>query len=310
MKWELSDIKGVIPALVTPFNEDESFSEEKTRNLVEYLIDMGVDGFYLTGSTGEGFLMDAEERKKVVEVVLDQVRDRVPVIVHVGAISTKITVELAKHAYENGAAAISSVPPFYYQFSIDEIYGYYKDISDAVTLPLVIYSIPATTGVNMGVNAVVRLAQIENVKGIKFTSMNHYEMQRIREKLGNEFAIYSGADEMAISGILAGADGIIGSSYNCMPEVFKEIIKAIKSNDIKKAQQYQIIANDIIEIFGKYTYHVSLKQAMKWIGVDCGRNRRPFKTLSKEEKEALRQDLLYLKKAKPYCNVKLLDSIE
>ena len=116
--------------------------EEKTRNLVEYLLDIGVDGFYLTGSTGEGFLMDETERKKVVEVVIDQVKDRVPVIVHVGAISTKISVELAKHAYEAGAAAVSSVPPFYYKFSFDEIYNYYKDISDATPLPLIIYSIP------------------------------------------------------------------------------------------------------------------------------------------------------------------------
>ena len=308
-KWEMKQIQGVIPALVTPFKEDESVDEEKTRNLVEYLLDIGVDGFYLTGSTGEGFLMDETERKKVVEVVIDQVKDRVPVIVHVGAISTKISVELAKHAYEAGAAAVSSVPPFYYKFSFDEIYNYYKDISDATPLPLIIYSIPATTGVDMGIDAIVKLAEIDNVKGIKYTSMNHFEMQRIKERLSGNFAVYSGADEMALSGMLMGADGIIGSSYNCIPEVFIQMLSAIEEGDINVAKEHQIIANDIIEIFARYTYHVSLKQAMKWLGVDCGRNRRTFKSFTTEEKAALRKDLLKLKQSKNPLNIKLLETL-
>ena len=308
-KWDMKDIRGVIPALVTPFNEDESVSEEKTRNLVEYLLDMGVDGFYLTGSTGEGFLMDEWERKRVVEIVIDQVKNRVPVIVHVGAISTKISVELAKHAYESGAAAVSSVPPFYYKFSFKEIYNYYKDIAEATPLPLIVYSVPATTGVDMGTDAIVKLAEIENVKGIKYTSMNHFEMQRIKEKLGADFAVYSGADETALSGMLMGADGIIGSSYNCIPEVFIQMLKAIEEGDINTAQKLQIIANDIIEIFARYTYHVSLKQAMKWMDVDCGRNRRPFKRLTTEEQQALKKDLLDLKQSKKPLNVKLLDAL-
>jgi N-acetylneuraminate lyase len=308
-RWNLNEIKGVIPALVTPFNEDESLSEEKVRHLVDYLIDVGVNGFYLTGSTGEGFLMDTWERQKVVEIAIDQVKDRLPVIVHVGAISTKTTVELARHAYECGASAISSVPPFYYRFSFDEIYDYYKDISDAVPLPLIIYNIAATTGVDMGVNAIIRLEEIDNVKGIKFTSTNHYELQRIREKLGSGFIIYSGTDEMALSGILMGADGVIGSSYNCMPEVFMNILKAIEENDINKARGYQTIANDIIEIFGRYNYHVSLKQAMQWLGVDCGRNRRPFKSLKAEEVEALRTDLSRLKNKIGSYTIKILEVI-
>ena len=137
--------------------------------------------------------------------------------------------------------------------------------------------------------------------------MNHFEMQRIKERLGSSFAVYSGADEMALSGMLMEADGIIGSSYNCIPEVFIHMLRAIEAGDINKAREHQIIANDIIEIFARYTYHVSLKQAMKWMGVDCGRNRRPFKRLTTEEQQALRNDLLELKQSKKPLNVKLLD---
>lgn len=131
--------------------------------------------------------MESSEREKMVEIVIDQVRDRLPVIVHIGAISTKISIKLSKHAFECGAAAVSSVPPFYYKFSFDEIYNYYKDISDAIPLPLIIYIIPAMTGVIMGVESIKRLANIENINGIKFTSTNYYEMQRIREKLGDKW---------------------------------------------------------------------------------------------------------------------------
>ena len=150
IKNTLPSIKGIIPALITPFKEDGAIYETALRNLVDHLIESGVGGFYLTGSTGEGFLMTAEERKKVVEIVIEQTAKRVPIIVHVGTIDTKTAEDLAKHAYDSGANAISSVPPFYYRFEFNEIYNYYKDLASAAPLPLVIYNIPATTGVEIG----------------------------------------------------------------------------------------------------------------------------------------------------------------
>jgi N-acetylneuraminate lyase len=112
MTFNIDDINGVIPALVTPFNRDESLSEVGMRVLVEHLIKKGVNGLYLTGSTGEGFLMTPSERERVVEVVIDQVQQRIPVIVHVGAIGTKISIDLTQHAEKAGADAVSSVPLF------------------------------------------------------------------------------------------------------------------------------------------------------------------------------------------------------
>lgn len=308
--WSIKNIMGVIPALLTPFEEDESLSEGKLRNLVEHLINSGVNGFYLTGSTGEGFLMNSEERKKAVEIVMDQVKDRVPVIVHVGTIATKEAVELAKHAYKSGAAAISSVPPFYYKFTFDEIYNYYKDISDAAPLPIIVYSIPATTGVDIGVNSIVKLSEIENVKGIKFTSTNHYELGRIREKLGEDFIILSGSDEMCLSGLLMGADGLAGTFFNMIPELFVEIYKDVKEEKIEEARRLLIHANDIIEIFLKYEYYPSIREAMKWMGIDCGRNRRPFKVLNSEESQGLKKELLELKNKKNIKGVRLLEVID
>lgn len=139
--FDITQIKGVIPAMLTFFDENEEVDETRTRNMTELLIRAGVNGLYLTGSTGACFTMTAEERCKVVDIVVDQVAGRIPVIVHVGDIGTKKSIELAKHAEKAGADAISSVPPFYWKFNGDSIYHYYKDIAQATSLPMIVYNI-------------------------------------------------------------------------------------------------------------------------------------------------------------------------
>ena len=238
-KFSMTQMTGVIPAMITLFDEHENVDVQRTREMTEFLIARGVDGLYLTGSTGEGFLMDHAERKLVVETVVDQVAGRIPVIVHVGDIGTRKSIQLAKHAEAAGADAISSVPPFYWKFSNDDIFNYYKDISEATSLPMVIYSVPLAG--SMGMDLIKRIAQLPNVKGLKFTSREHDQMGCLKADLGEDFIIYSGCDEMAMSGLSVGADGIIGSFYNVMPELFKKIYAAVKGNDIKAARRLQQI---------------------------------------------------------------------
>lgn len=307
--FNIKDIVGVIPALITPFEEDESISEQKIRMLIENLIEQGVNGFYIAGSTGEGFLMSIEERKRVAHIAIDQVKGRVPVIVQVGTIAAKSAIELAEDAYKAGADAISSVPPFYYKFSFDEIYNYYSDVASATPLPLIVYSIPSTTGVDISLESIEKLYTIKNVKGIKYTSMNHYEMQRIKQSIGRDFMVYSGADEMCLSGILMGADGIIGSLYNVNPELYIKIYNNLIKNDIISAKHNMEIANDIIQIFLKYNYYPSLREALKWMGLDSGRCRRPFKKLNDSEVQNLKGDLLNLKNKKCIKGIRVLDRL-
>ena len=141
MTDKLTDIKGVIPALISCFDESGAYDERRQRAVVRFLLDKKVEGLYLTGSTGESFMMTPDERKHVVETVIDEVGGVVPVIAHVGAISTKVSIGLAKHAEACGADAISSVPPFYWKFSDEEILDYYKDLSGSVGIPMVIYNL-------------------------------------------------------------------------------------------------------------------------------------------------------------------------
>ena len=314
IKNTLPGVKGVIPALITPFKEDGAIYETGLRNLVESLIESGVGGFYLTGSTGEGFLMTSDERKKVVEIVIEQTARRVPVIVHVGTIDTKTAMDNAKHAYISGADAISSVPPFYYRFEFGEIYNYYKDLASAAPLPLVIYNIPATTGVEIGLPAITKLAEIDNVMGIKYTSFNHYDMQRISEFNNGRITVFSGADEMCVSGLIMGAVGLIGSFYNLMPDLYVKIYKqVVEQKDIVSAQNNLLIANSIIQVVLKYGSggaQVGIKPALKLIGIDCGTVRKPFKTLSNREIENMKQDLLRVKEERNVKGVRLLDALK
>ena len=188
-RFEMNQIRGVIPAMLTFFDKEENVDTDCTRRMVEFMLEHGADGFYLTGSTGECFTMTMEERNLVVDTVIDQVKGRVPVIVHVGDIGTKKSIELAEHACRAGADAISSVPPFYWKFRAADIYDYYKDISESTPLPMVVYNIQLAGLMDM--DLLLKLAALPNVHGLKYTARSHDEMGFIKEKLGPDFMIYS-----------------------------------------------------------------------------------------------------------------------
>lgn len=306
-KYNVNEIKGVIPALVTTFDRDENFDEKRMRNLVEHLIGKGVDGLYLTGSTGEGFLMTPGERMKVVEVVVDQVNGRIPLIAHVGAIGTKISIDLAQQAASAGVDAISSVPPFYWKFGADDVFNYYKDITGSTDLPMIVYNI-ALAGL-VGFEQVKRFSTIEGVAGVKYTATSHFEVMRMKEEIGKDFLVYSGCDEMAMSGLSFGADGLIGSFYNLMPELFIAINKAMAERDLKTAEEKQRIANIIIMHATQKNYVGIMKRALSWMGVDGGYCRRPFSNFGASEEAVLKDEFRLLRDRHDIKGVDFLDAL-
>lgn len=306
--FDIKEIKGVIPAMLSVFDEHEEVDVKRTEELVDFLLEKNIGGFYLTGSTGEGFLMTGEERKLVIETVVRRVAGRKPVIVHVGDIGTKKSIDLAKHAYEVGADAISSVPPFYWKFSEQDIYNYYKDISEATPLPMIVYNVPLV-GL-MGTELLMKISQLENVKGLKFTGKDHDQMSHLKELLGLDFMIYSGCDEMAFSGLTVGTDGIIGSFYNVMPELFIAIDRAVREGELAKGIRLQKIGTEIIFAALKYNYIALMRNMLKWQGVDAGYSRRPFKNYKEDELEAFKQELKVIKDKYTVVEVDFLNKIK
>ena len=307
-KFDIKDFKGVIPAVLTVFDKEENIDEVGMRQLVSHLINKGVNGLYLTGSTGEGFTMTSEERKRVVEIVMDENAGRVPVVVHVGAIGTKISIDLAKHAEEVGADGISSVPPFYWKFTENQIIKYYEDIANECNLPMIVYNVPLV-GL-LGMNAIKKLAAIDNVKGIKYTALSQYEITQIKDEVGEDFLVYSGCDEMSMSGLLVGADGIVGSFFNMMPELFINIYNAVENKDIDEAKRLQRQAVEIIMFTLKVpSFYAAIKVVLRATGVNAGYCRRPFENLSEEEEIELLNGFKKLKETYNITGVDFLDKI-
>ncbi len=292
-RFDITAIKGVIPAMLTTFDENEEVDLTRGRALVNYLIEAGVNGLYITGSTGEGFLMTGEERMAFTEAVIDEVKGRIPVIVHVGDIGTKKSIDLARHAEQAGADAISSVPPFYYKFNGDDIFTYYKDISESVAIPMIVYNISLA---GLMSNALVkRIASVGNVKGLKFTGREHDDMCALKQELGVEFMVYSGCDPMAAQGLLAGADGLIGSYYNLMPDPFIEIYMLAQKGDYRAAFEMQKIATRVMRFFVQWDIFPIMKRLITETGVDVGYSRKPFAAPSEDVMDQIHAFCLELK---------------
>ena len=307
-QFDPNNINGVIPAMITSFNKDESINKEGIRKTVNYLISAKVDGLYITGSTGETFLMSQEEKKQAIEIIVEEVNGRVPVIAHIGSIGTKITTELGQYAEKIGVDALSALPPFYYGFSNDEIFNYYQDISNSTNLPITVYNISHAH--LMDLEMLKRLASIKNVKGVKYTAPTHFNFSKIKKEIGNSFKIYSGMDEMSLSGLISGADGIIGSFYNLMPELFVDIYAKIKEENINEAKKIQEKINIIIMYALSKSGYPFIKMGLNWLDVDSGYVRKPFTTfVDKEIENIIKKDLKKLTDQNDLSGIKFLEKL-
>lgn len=238
--------KGIYTALVTPMQEDGSLDLASLERLVEHQLKHGIHGFYVGGSTGEGFILSGDERKLVLETVLRTGGGRAKVVAHVGCISTDETVKLARHAEEAGADAVSAVVPFYYKVGMAEIRRHYETVMAATRLPMLIYHFPGATGVSLTMDFYEQMSRHPQCLGVKFTSLNLFEMQQIRAKCGPDFLILNGHDEVYAAGAFMGADGAIGSTMNMMPGLYTGMFERIARGEWAALARPQAQANDII----------------------------------------------------------------
>lgn len=279
------DLKGIYPALVSPFNADLSFNYDGLRRLVAETKRKGVDGFYVGGSTAETFSLSVEEREKALETVIVEAGD-CRVIAHVGVLNPADMMRLARHAASVGAAAVSSVPPFYYNHTVAEITQYYRDIIDASGLKVVLYNIPAFTGVTLNKENCAELAATGMVAGIKHTSHNLYDLQRLKAAYP-DWLILSGHDEDFSPAQLMGAEGCIGSTLNFMPELFADMRDRIAKGDYPWAMRTQEKVNNVVDELGKVNFFAGVKHIMELQGIAPGPVRRPLLPLTDEEKKCV-----------------------
>ena len=284
--------KGIFTALLTPFDKENRINEKALEALVKHNLGMGVKGFYVCGSTGEAFLLSTDERKQVMQIVKDCAPDST-LIAHIGSVNEAEAAELAKCAEGLGYNAISSVAPFYYKFSFEEIKGYYNRLANSVDLPMLVYHIPAFSGVNMGVKEISQFLSDDKFLGIKYTSNDFFTMERCTTAFPNKI-IYNGYDEMFVSGLAMGADGAIGTTYNFMGDKFVKIQKLFLDGKIDKAREIQAEANGIIEILIKAGVMPATKEILNQLGINVGVCRRPFSEVSEENKKLIAEKVIPL----------------
>ncbi|MBQ2921911.1 MAG: N-acetylneuraminate lyase [Tyzzerella sp.] len=282
----METLRGIIPAIVTPFDSNNKVDHGALKALVEHLIGKGVNGFYACGSTGECFLMTEEERMATAKTIIDTVNGRVPVAVQVGNIATDSAVRLAKQAAADGADYISSVPPFYFQFSLDEIARYYARISKAVDKPLIIYNIPAFSGVSLNTKNMRTITDNCDVWGLKYTAYDLFELEKIRRAFP-ELNIYYGHDELFLNSLPIGTSGAIGSTFNVMSERYQEIKKAYDAGKMEEAGKMQSEVNKAIEAMISCGVMPSIKYILSKQGIPCGNCREPFSAVTEEQKTLL-----------------------
>ena len=281
---EIKKLHGIMPALMVAFNEI-GIDSTRVGELVKKQASDGVHGFYVGGSSAEMVLCSVDERKSLLETVMENKGD-LAVISHVGCLSTKDTLELSKHAKSCGADAVSSVTPLYYKYSFAEVKNYYKRIAEASELPVIMYNIPGLTGTAYGYDQLCELLEIEGVEGMKFTSSDFFLLNRLVNTYP-EKVFYNGSDEMLLSGLAAGAHGGIGTTYNFMPDLMVKIYSLAREGKLDAAREVQSVANKVISTVLRNGVLPSCKHLISLYGVPYGECREPFMPLDENAKADL-----------------------
>lgn len=271
-------MKKVFAALMTAFDADGNIDEQGTREIIRHDIDVeGVDGLYVGGSTGENFELGTDEKKKIFDIAWDEAgKDDVDLIAQVGSPNLHEAKMLAKYVTEElGFKTISAVTPFYYQYTFDEIKHYYDEIVKDVDANLLVYSIPALTGVNLSLDNFAKLFENPKVIGVKYTNPDFFLLERLRKRFSDKI-IMSGFDEMLLPALALDVNGCIGSTFNLNAKKAKAEIKAFEDGDIDKARQLQHESNDLIADLLDNGIYPSIKLVLQKMGVHAGYTREPM----------------------------------
>ena len=288
-------IRGIIPPILTPMNEDESINVAELRNQVNRMIEAGCHALFPFGTNGEGYILSGEEKKLVLETVVEETNGRVPVYAGTGCISTRETIAQSKMARDIGADVLSIITPSFAAASQNELYDHYKAVAEAVDMPIVLYNIPARTSNAIAPATVGRLAQIENIVGAKDSSGNFANILGYidagKGKQSGDFATLSGNDQLIIWTLLAGGTGGIAGCANVYPHTMASIYDLFMAGRIEEAKAANASIQSFRACFKYGNPNTIVKTAVALLGYNVGKCRAPFNQVPEEGIEALRKVL-------------------
>ncbi|WP_159885172.1 dihydrodipicolinate synthase family protein [Paenibacillus puerhi] len=290
---DTSWIRGVIPPIVTPVDEQENVEEQALRRVVEHVLAGGVHGLLSLGSNGEFYGLDHEQQERAVTITLDQAGGRVPVYMGIGAITTKECVKLARMGERLGAQALTILPPMFLTPSEDELYRHFVTVAEATPLPLLIYNNPDRVGNNISLSLIERLAAVPNIVGMKDSSGDlTLTAEYIRRTRDSGFRVMAGRDVMILGSLVYGAVGCVASTANIVPSLVVDIYERFLKGDLPGSLEAQFKLAPLRMAFNLASFPVITKEAMNMVGVEVGASILPNTACSEVNREKLR-DILH-----------------
>ncbi len=282
--------KGSIVAIVTPF-KDGKVDEDAFRELIEFQIENGTSAIVPCGTTGESATLNMEEHARVIDIAIEAVNKRVPVIAGTGGNSTLEAIELTKHAKEAGADATLQVTPYYNKPTQEGLYQHYKAIADAVPLPQVLYNVPGRTSVNMLPETVARLAELPEVVAIKEASGNLGQMAEIVRLAGDKITLLSGDDNVTLPVLAIGGKGVVSVVANIVPKDTADMVKAWEDGDVEKAKDMYYKLLPLCKAMFFETNPIPVKTSLALMGKIQNEMRLPLCAMSQGNLEKLKEVL-------------------
>lgn len=281
------ELHGLISAMVTPFEpgENGAVDETRLRSLVEETIAGGVHGIVPNGSTGEFPTQSFDERRQVVEITLDQVAGRVPVVPHIGAMTAGEAIRLGRHAEELGAAAVMVVSPYYEPLDLEETKDYYRRVAGALSVPVMVYNLPVATGVNLAPSEVAALAhEVETIRYVKDTSGDFNQGCELIHGYGDVIKTFVGLDTLYFAALAEGGAGSVNGAANFIAPELAAVYDATRAGDVETAGKVWASAYPVMKFLVSGGYVAGVKGAMDVIGRSAGDPRLPIHPLSDERR--------------------------
>lgn len=291
---------GIFPAFYACYDKNGEINPEAITKYTAHLINKGVQGLYVGGSSGECIYQSVDERKLVLEEVMKSAKGKITVIAHVAANNTKDSCELAAHAESLGVDAIAAIPPIYFHLPDYAIADYWNSISAAApNTDFIIYNIPQLAGVALTPSCLKKMIENPKVIGVKNSSMPTMDIQTFKAIGGKDFVVFNGPDEQLCAGLAMGADGGIGGTYGVMPELYIEIKKCMDKGDVSRACELELEANEIIRRL--CSCHGNIYAVIKEIiklreGIDIGGVRSPLPSLTEDDMPKVKATCEYIDK--------------
>lgn len=283
--------KGIITYPITPFKEDENINLPLFKKLVERLVINKANVIAPLGSTGVLPYLNDSEKENIVKATIEQVKGRIPVLVGVSNLTTERTIHHAKYAEKQGADAVMIIPMSYWKLTPDEIFDHYNTVAKEISIPIMAYNNPATSGVDMPTELLERLLTIPNVTMIKESTGDIQRMHYLKKTLGGKVAFFNGSNPLALGAFAAGATGWCTAAHNLIPALNVKLYEAIEKNDLKQAQVIFHKQLELLKFIVRVGLPRSIKAGLNILGEDGGYLRSPLKPLSNKEQEELRNIL-------------------